>query len=452
MTQASTLQNPQVRSTGRRLSDPSRELRIGLAVVGVFLTLGVGWAAFAPLDSAVSVQGTVKVSGDRQKVQTLREGVISGIRVSEGATVAAGQVLVEFANADAMATERTLATRAIGLQAEIARLQAQSLGKTSLDVPETFARLTGENRVIADQAMALERSQLAAHSSVRSTESAVLSQRVAQIGDQMQGFAARRRATQIARMLLEKQIGEARALAAEGYASKNRVLELERSAADLDGSIGSLASEDARLRNSEGEARLQVVLSRGEELRTAADRMREAQADLQSALPQWAAAREQLARTQLRAPVAGVVVGLAVHTIGGVAPAGQTLMEVVPLDRSLVIEGQVRSSDVNQLRVGQEARLHITALHGRSVPQLKGKVSRVSADSFVDERTGMPFYTVSISVPGSELQRLVDSQGPAGKLRPGNPVQAMITLRSRSALEYWLEPLTSAFSGSLHEQ
>src|SRR5438552_3912108 len=99
MTQASILPSPQARSTARKLSDPSRELRIGMAVVGAFLTLGVGWAAFAPLDSAISVQGTVKVSGDRQKVQTLREGVISGIRVTEGATVAAGQVLVEFANA-----------------------------------------------------------------------------------------------------------------------------------------------------------------------------------------------------------------------------------------------------------------------------------------------------------------------------------------------------------------
>jgi len=433
-------------------SSPHRELRTGGIIIGAFLAIGIGWASFAPLDSAVVAPATVKISGERQKVQVLHEGVISAINATEGATVRAGQILVEFAGADAKSNERSLATRAIGLQAEVARLEAQRLGQDVIAVPESFASLGPADKQVAARAMELEKAQLKAQTAVRSTESAVLVQRVAQIDDQMAGFSVRRQSTEQQRALMEKQLANIRALASQGYAAKNRLYDLERAAAELDGTIGSLGTENARLRNSAGEARLQMALSRGEELKTAADQLRQAQNDLQSLLPQWAAAREQLARTQVRAPVSGTVVGLAVHTVGGVAPSGQTLMEIVPFDRSLTVEGQVKATDVNQLRKGQAARLRIVALHGRAIPELQGAVTRVSADSFVDERSGQSFYTVSVSVPPSELRRLVDAAGPAGRLRPGNPVQIIVTLRPRSALEYWLEPLTQTFSNSLHEQ
>jgi HlyD family secretion protein len=437
---------------GQSVASPRGELRFGAAVIGIFLVLGVGWAGMAPLNSAVVAPGTVKVSGERQKVQTLREGVISALHVSEGSTVQAGQVLVEFASSESRASERALATRVIGLYAEIARLQAEQAGAKTFAVPPVLADLPAPDRDIAARALQLERQQLAAQLSARSTENAVLKQRVAQIDDQMNGSALRRRSTQQQRALMASQIEDVRALAAEGYASRNRLLDLERSAAELDGTIGSLGAESARLRNSEGEARLQTALSHSAEMKATADRLREAQAEVQSLLPQWATAREQLARTEIRAPAAGVVVGLAAHTVGGVAPAGQTLMEIVPFDRSLTIEAQIKATDVNQLHPGQLARLKVTAVHGRSVPQLQGKVTQVSADSFADERTGQSYYKASIAVSESELQRLVSAEGQAGRLRPGNLVQVMVTLHPRSALEYWLDPLVQALGSSLHEQ
>lgn len=180
-------------------------------------------------------------------------------------------------------------------------------------------------------------------------------------------------------------------------------------------------------------------------------RLREAFTELQTLLPQWAGARAQVARTQVRAPVSGTVVGLQVHSTGVVTAPGMTLMDIVPDDRSLTIEARVPVTEVNQLHAGQAARLRMVALHGRDVPVLDGVVSRVSADSFVDERTGQSFYTMNVGVTAAELARLRRSKGQVGVLRPGNPVQVMVTLRPRSALSYWYEPLTQTLLSSAQQ-
>lgn len=434
-----------------RADDPRRELTLGAAVVGGFLAVGVVWAALAPLDAAVYAPGSVKVSGERQKVQTLHEGIVSALDVGEGQTVQRGQVLMRFATADVLAAERGYAAQTIGLQAQIARLQAQLKREAGFAEPAEFAAYRGDDRVLADRAMAMERSALATERSTQDAARAVLHQRIRQIGDQIDGYSVRAGSIRTQRALLGNELDGVRTLVAKGFAGKMRLFQLEREAADLDGSIGSVSTESARLRSAEGETRLQILQTDGERFDAASAALREAQTRLQTLLPQWTAARDQLARTEVRAPVAGTVVGLSVHNVGAVAANGQTLMEIVPKRPELAIEGRVAAQDVNQIFPGQTARVRISALHGRNVPELTGRITRVSADSFTDERTGLSFYTVSVSVPQAELQRLRADVGRPGTLRPGNPVQILVTLRPRSALQYWFEPLTQTLSGSLHE-
>jgi HlyD family secretion protein len=442
---------PSIRPASRGVDDPYRELRLGGAIVAAFLAVGVIWASIAPLDAAVTASGVVKVSGERQKVQTIDDGVISALDVSEGSQVKAGQLLLELSTDDARSNERSLAARVIGLQAEIARLQAQQAGAAAIAPPVEFSRYAGDDRQLADRAMTLEAGQFHARQSALAAQQAVLDQRIVQVGDQIKGTQVRHQAINQQRALLGQELQSLESLAAQGYAPKNRVLEMQRSAADLDGSAGELNSESARLAGSAGETRMQILQTRSQEMDETATRLRDAQTELHTLMPQWTAAKQQVARTQVRAPVSGTVVGLAVHTVGGVAAHGQTLMEIVPQDRDLTIEAKVPVTDANQLYSGQDARLRIAAVHGRNVPVLKGEVTRVSADSFTDERTGQSFYTMNVSVPASELARLSGVEGRAGVLRPGNPVQVMVTTRSRSALEYWLEPLTQTFAGALHQ-
>jgi HlyD family secretion protein len=435
----------------RGVDDPSWEIGFGVAACAIFVFGLLGWAMFARLDAAAFAYGAIEVSGERQAVQTLGGGIVSGLHVTEGAKVRKGQVLVEFASTEVSTQERSIGARVIGLEAEIARLQAERLGSATIAPPASFAALAPADRAEADRALAMEQSELDARRATRQARYAVLQQRVAQVNHQLSGYRMRQASNRQQKALTAEELADVRSRAAKGFATKTRVLALERAAAGLDGDAGAQTAEMARLGTLAGETRLQMVQDDSERAQANAQRLREAQTELQTLLPQWDNAREQLARTQLRAPVAGSVVGLSIHTIGGVAAPGQRLMEIVPADRSLVVEAQVAVTDANDLHVGQHSKVRITGLHGPSIPVLNGRLSRISADSFTDERSGRPYYTASVVISAAELARL-RAAGVSEPLKPGTPVEVVVPLRARTALEYWLEPLVQSIGRSLHER
>ena len=162
------------------------------------------------------------------------------------------------------------------------------------------------------------------------------------------------------------------------------------------------------------------------------------------------ATREQLERSQVRAPATGQVVGLQVYTVGGVVAAGQKLMDIVPDGRELVIQTQLNPTDADDAYAGQQAQIRFVGVHNRTLPLFTGTVRTVSADSFTDEKTGRSYFRAEIVVPESELRRVRSVLG-RGELRPGLPVEAVLTVRKRTALQYLLEPLTGALWRSGHE-
>ncbi|HYG25321.1 MAG TPA: HlyD family efflux transporter periplasmic adaptor subunit, partial [Caulobacteraceae bacterium] len=162
--------------------------------------------------------------------------------------------------------------------------------------------------------------------------------------------------------------------------------------------------------------------------------------------------REQLARALIRAPATGKVVGLSVHTVGGVVQPGQTLMEIVPRNADLVIRARVSPDDADDLRVGQETEIRIPAFHERNLPILEGRITGVSADSFVDEKSGASFFTVDVVVPPAEAAKIARVRGADAGLRPGLPVEVVVPLRKRTALQYFFEPLQQSVWRSFREQ
>jgi HlyD family type I secretion membrane fusion protein len=431
---------------------PRAEIVAGASVIGAFVLVAAAWAALMPLDAAVVAPGVVKVVGERQKVQSIGEGVISAIRVAEGEHVAAGQSLVEFAAPEIIASERSLASRVIGLRAEIAGLEAEQRGFGAIVAPPEFALYRGADAVLAQDTLAMETARLARRREVASAARSVLSRRVGQVHDQIAGTAAQRAALRQQQILLDQEVGSIRELAAKGYASRNRLLETERSAAELAGNSGTAAAEMARLQSSAGEARLQIIEQDSEREQANVTRMRDARAELASLAPQWDAARTQVERMQLRAPVSGSVVALSVHTVGGVAERGQTLLEIVPDERALTVEAEIPAADGNEVAVGKSALLRVPGLHGRNVPQLHGVITTVAADAQTDERSGRSYYTIKVRVQPAELSRLAQAVGRTNVLRPGNPIQVVIGTRARSALQYWLDPLTQTMGSALREQ
>lgn len=449
---AVTMNMPSVSPASPAIDDPRREIRIGGAIAALFLVGGIGWSAIAPLDAAAVAPGIVKVSGERQVVQSLSGGIVTGLFVKEGDTVRAGQLLVAFATTELMAQERSLATRVIGLQAEIARLKAERAGASVIAPPREFAGLTGVDAEDARRALGMESAELRARRASEQAANEVLRQRIVQVGDQVSGFQKRQSSNERQRLINDDELGSLETLYRKGYTTKTRVLALRRQAASLDGDQGAQAAEIARLRSAAGETRMQILSDRTLRAQQVAERQRTAEGELQAVLPQWEAALSQLKRAQVRAPVAGTIYGLQVHTLGGVLAPGARIMEVVPKNRGLVIESQLATSDIGDVRVGQVAKVHLLGLRTANSPNVTGTLVRLSPDSFVDEHSGRAYYSADVRIPAAELARLRRDAGVTEALKPGAPVQVSVVVRARTALQYWLEPMTGWFGGAMHER
>lgn len=240
-----------------------------------------------------------------------------------------------------------------------------------------------------------------------------------------------------------------RRLADQGYAPLSRVRALERTAAQLDGELGALRAQIARSREAVGETRLQMTGVSTEMNEEVADQLRQIEVQLNELRPRLHELRARIARAEVRAPSAGQVVGLTVFTPGGVVQPGQTLMEVVPAEAEQVIVAHVSPTDVDNLRPGQATEIRFPGLRERNPPTVRGRVTRISADSFTVPETGVAYYRAEIVAPAAELNKL----GAAARdLRPGAPVEVVILLRKRTALAYLMEPLTRSLWRSGSEQ
>jgi len=293
------------------------------------------------------------------------------------------------------------------------------------------------------------RPDLGARRTGRSTETGVLRQRIAQLNEQISGYERQIDSNLEQQRLIQEELQGMRSLAERGYAPQTRVRALERTAAQLDGELGSLRAQVARSREAVGETRLQMSGVSTEMAEDVADQLRQIDVQLNELRPRLTELRSQIARSEVRAPATGQVVGLTIFTQGGVIQPGQTLMEVVPADASQIIVAQVSPNDVDNLRAGQTTEVRFPGLRERNPPTIHGRVTRISADSFTVEETGASYFRAEIVVPAAEMAKLGRA---ANTLRPGAPVEVIILLRKRTALSYLLEPLTNNLWRSGSEQ
>jgi HlyD family secretion protein len=432
--------------------DPRNDVVLGGAVVAAFLVLFLGWGSIARLDAAAVAPGQIAVTGHRQTLQHREGGVVGAIHVSEGQHVAQGQVLIELAGADVRATEEALAGQAIQLEAAKARLQAEQLGLPGIQWPADFATLTGADLRQAQQAMALQQAQFVDHARVLSTQKRVLGQKSAEITQLVHGYQGQIAAADKQQALIGEELNGLKSLADRGFAPMNRVRELQRSQAQIGGERGQYESTIAQSQEQAGEDRLQILQVDQTDREKVSSDLHDVETSLADVLPKLGAAKDQLARAEIRAPVAGTVVGLSVFTVGGVVAPGARVLDIVPDKAPLLIEARVSPSDVQELREGQVAEVKFPSLHDRSLPILSGRLLNVSADTLSDERTGARYYTAEVSVPVRELSAIERRRSANFALRPGMPVEVVVPLRKRTALQFLLEPLTDVLWNSFRER
>ena len=435
---------------GMATDDPSREIRFGLAIAGLFFVIFLGWAAFARLDAAAIAPGRLVVSGQRQTIQHREGGVVSEILVKEGARVAKGQILIRLAGADVRAQERALSAQAIGLLAQRARLYAEQSGRRSITPPPEFASLAPEDQAAATEALRIQEAQLRTNASVLAAQRGALGERVGQAGSQGQGYSKQLVSVNEQLRLIDEELNGMKEAAAKGFVAMNRIRQLERAKAELEGQRGQYSATIAQTQGQASESRLQSLEAQSNYMQRVASELREVEASVNDVLPKLSAARDQLARTEIRAPVSGTIVGLQVFTPGGVIEPGEKLMDIVPDRAPLTIEAKISITDGDDVHVGQKAYVRFDALHERALPALEGTVSRMSADSFTDEKSGVSYYTAEVAVPTSELDKIDEIRG-RDVLRAGLPVSVEVPTRKRTALQYAFEPITEALRRSFHE-
>jgi HlyD family type I secretion membrane fusion protein len=429
----------QLSGTSDRLS--RRLWRIGAGATAVL----IGMAAVVPIESGAMAPGINQVENKRKTVQHLDGGIIRQIHVREGGKVRAGQPLVTLDDTNARLNVSVYQSQSDALRAERAALEAQLLGRSEIVFPADLVQRSGDPLVSS-----ILRSQQAAFAARRDNvngRKAQLGEQLGQLREVITGDVAGAAARNEQIVLIEDELSGLEELYKKGFATKSRVLALRRAAAQLRGERAALHADSAKLQTQQSEVRILGLQAERESQSEAANALRTIQSQLAEVEDKLAAAKQVLARTEIRAPVSGTVVGLRPTTIGGVIQAGEPLMDVVPNDGRLVVIARIMPHDADNLHIGQQARVRFDASGAREAPVVKGIVQKFSADALTDSKTGASYFEAEVGVPEKEQKQLS-----ADLLKPGVPATVMIKTGQRTVLGYLFAPILRARFTALREK
>lgn len=416
--------------------------RIGLTIA--FLVFGVFgmWAAFAPIDGSAHAMGFVTVKSYKKVIQHLEGGIVSEIRVQNGDSVNAGDILLVMDPTQPLAQLEISSAQQMALTALESRLIAERdnldavIYPAALQLPDSKARIEMEAQ---DQIFR-------ARKTAREGAQAVLGQRIEQLESRVDGLQALQASKRVLAASFDAELQDTRVLLAEGFSDKLRLRELERNHASLSGEAAELAATIAATEIQIGETRLEMLQQEYEFQNEVANMLADTQNKQKDIVERVNALTDIVARTEVRAPVAGVVNGLQFHTEGGVIPPGTPIAEIVPQGEDFVIDARVQLIDIDRVAVGQQAMIRMSAYNTQSVPTLFGTVLNVSADSHLDEATGASYYQARLELNPESLAALEGFV-----LLPGMPAEVFIESGSRTLLQYLMKPLTNAAARSFIE-
>lgn len=427
-------------------TDARRFARIGWIVVLVGFCGFMLWALMAPLDKGVPLSGTVAKESNRQAVQHQGGGTVQEILVKDGDRVKQGQVMVRMNPIMARSAFEVTEGQYLTARAVEARLVAEMANRRSIAFPDELKARRSDPRVA--EIMSLQEQLLISRQMSLQNEQASIEENIAGLKLQIQGLQESRDSKKDQVAILKEQLAGMRDLAKEGYVARNRLLDLERTYAQLGGAISEDIGNIGRAQRQVMELSLrrsQRVQDYQKEVRTT---LTETQKEAQALSARLDAQKFELQSVEVKAPADGVVVGLAVFTNGGVVPAGFKMMDIVPSDDPLVVEGQLPVNLVDKVRPGLPVELMFSAFNTNKTPHIEGEVTQVSADRSVDQHTGMPYYAVRVKVTPEGAKKVA-----ANKLNiiPGMPVELFVKTGERTMMNYLIKPIVDRAQSSMSE-
>lgn len=420
-------------------------MRWGVATLVVTLGGFLLWAVFAPLQEGVLADGAVVVDTEHKTVQHLEGGIVERLHVREGSEVKEGQLLIELSETRARAELERLETRYYGRMAEFDRLNAERLSQERIDFSDELLARRDEPRIAT--LLAVQEDLFEVRRNEYQGEVEILRHRIQQLEEQVRGLEASQGAKQREQALIERDLENLEALRERQLVDEGLLIARQREYEQGVGSLGNNAADIAAARVAIGETRQQIMQLQNTLRTKVSDQLIAAQQELLETRERIVAVRDVLRRTRIRAPQDGKVIGLTAHTLGGVVQAGSPIMNIVPSQDRLMVEGRVRPTDIDNVFPGQEARLRFSAFSWRTTPELTGKVERVSPDAFQNRETGQSYYVARIQAPEDELAKLGEVE-----VEPGMPVAIMFTGGERTAWQYLAAPLSDIVNKALVEE
>ena len=424
---------------------PGNASRVGLWALGLGFGGFLLWAGLAPLDEGVPSQGMVAIDTKRKTVQHLTGGLVKEILVGEGDRVKEGQLLMRLDEAAARANFEAVRQRYIGLRAMEGRLLTEQRGQVKISFHKDVIDASQDpqiKQVIQTQEQLFDSRRAALRADLQSNEESIQGQQ-----GLIQAYEAMLVIRKNQQALLAEELSNTRGLVKEGYAPRNRQLELERMAFESSSGIAELQGNTIRAKRAVAELQ-QRAISRQQEYRKEVEaQLAEVGREVQADSEKYRAAKDDLGRIDIKSPAAGQVVGLAFQTVGSVIGPGQKLMDVVPEDQALLIEARVAPHLIDRVHNGLPVDVRFSSF--AHTPQLvvEGKVASVSGDLLVDPQTGVGYYLARVGVTADGYKKL-------GKrtLQPGMPVEIVFITGERSMLTYLLSPLTKRLASSMKEE
>lgn len=422
-----------------------RTIGTGFLLVGVLVFGFGGWASFATISGAVVAPGQIEIERDRQIVQHADGGVVAEVLTRDNDFVAAGALLIRL-DGDLLRSERAIVeNQYFELQARRGRLEAERDGRTTIRFPDELvdraktdpdvaALLAGQQGLFEARALSLEK------------ESQQLQRRQEQIASQIEGIAAQQASTDRQLELILQEIKDQEDLLAKGLTQSSRVLALHREEARLRGVAGELQASKAEAEGRATEIGIELAKLDTKRREDALTELRDLNVRELELAERRRSLSEQIDRLDIRAPVSGIVQELKVKTPRSVIRPAEPILYIIPQDRPLLVAARVSPVHVDEIHAGQEVALRFSSFDMRTTPELRGKLTAISADTIIDERAMTSYYRAEVEIDAGEVSKL------GGKtLVPGMPVEVFIKTGDRSPLSYLLQPFATYFNRAFRE-
>ena len=419
----------------------TRRLGFGILIVvfGIFGT----WAAVATLDGAVHAPGVVTVQTYRKTVQHLEGGIVKDVLAHDGDMVKKGDPLIILDDGPLRAEYEMTRNQLIVAKAMEARLMAERDNKDSI----SFEKMLDPESPRGVEARLGETQVFNARRGARLGQISVLQERIGQLNQQIKGTDAMIGTKNNLEKSYTGEITELTDLLSQGFIDKQRMLEQERKLDMLKSEVADHRSSITKTRLQINETQLQILQINKDFNSEVARDLAELQAKSYDLQEKTSVLKDRLGRIVIRAPDDGMVIGMTVHTIGGIVRPATPLLDIVPSVSDLIVEAQVAPNDINRVAVGKFADIRFSAFNSATTPVIPGVVTSISADRLTNEKTGAPYYLIRAQVTPEGVEKLGDR-----KLLAGMPADVLVNTGERTMLQYLLQPARNAISESMIEE